>query len=115
MNEIRLTKDADAMICVLYKEYVQRRKQGQTKRNARDFGGSELIHSQHMSRWAPEDVEDTCRELSNIGLLECGFADEAIYSVILSDEGIVYMENRFKDGLSSVFQHLETISSFLPW
>ena len=59
-----------------------------------------------------EDVDDTCRELSRANLLNCFWADNIAYNVILSDNAIIYMENRFKNGLTEV---LEFIDKIKPW
>lgn len=115
MSEIQLTKDADALICVLYKEYLQRRENGIPKSTAKRFGGSPNIHSQLMSKWSFEDVDETCRELSRAGLLKCFYADNIAYDALLSDAGIIYMEKRFANGLKSVLNYLERIKAFLPW
>lgn len=36
--KIMLTKDSDALICLLYKQYLQKRKDGIPKADAKDFG-----------------------------------------------------------------------------
>lgn len=114
MSDIRLSRDADALICVLYKEFIRRRKSGESKQRARNMGGSPEIHRDLLPKWSFEDVDETCRELSRAGLINCSWADDIAFLVFLSDAGIVYMENRFKDGLASVLEHLETLRSFIP-
>lgn len=114
MEEIRLTKDADALICVLYKEYLEQRKAGKSKNSAKYFGGSQQIHTKLMTKWSFEDVDDTCRELSRAGLLGCLFADDVTAEAMLTDLAIYYMENRFKDGLASILHHLESLRSLIP-
>lgn len=115
VGEINLTKDADAMICVLYNAYQERRKNGEPKGEAKRFAGSPYIHKELMQKWSFEDVDETCRELSRAGLLACLFADNITYDATLSDAAIVYMENRFKDGVATFFEYLETIRALLPW
>ena len=114
MDKIRLSKDADALICVVYKAYLERRKAGQSKRDARLMGGSPNIHKELLPKWSFEDVDETCGELSIAGLLNCQYADNFAYFVTLSDKGIIYMENRFKDGLSAVLEHLKSLMTFIP-
>lgn len=114
MSDVRISRDADALICVLYKEYMQRRKSGESKQKARNMGGSPEIHEKLLPKWSFEDVDETCREISRAGLVNCSWADNIAYIVVLSDDGIIYMENRFKDGLSSIIGHLETLRSFIP-
>jgi len=38
MREVALTKDSDALICALYKEYLQKRRDGISKREAKYLG-----------------------------------------------------------------------------
>lgn len=115
MTKNELTKDADAMICVLYKNYLRRRKSGVPKRDAKFFGGSAEIHTDLMPKWSFEDVDETCRELSRAGFLDCHFADNVTYLAYLTDDAIIYMENRFKDGISSLLEHLHSLMSIIPW
>lgn len=114
MAEIQLTKDADALICVLYKEYLEKRKSGVPKRSAGFFGSSKTIHANLMQKWPFEDVDDTIRELSRADLLNCLFADNIAYEVSISEIGVIYMENRFKDGLASLFSYIEKIRLLIP-
>lgn len=115
MNEIKLTKDSDALLCVLYKEYLDRRKKGIPKAEAKFFFGSESIHEELMPKWALEDVDDTCRELDHAALLECFYGDDVVCQAQLTPEAIIYMENRFKDGLASLLGHLKSLMELVPW
>ena len=115
MSNTELTRDAEALFCVLYKEYLERRKNGVPKVNARMFGGAEFIHANLMNKWAFEDVDETCRELDRAGFLTCGYADNHCYIAYLSDTGIIHMENRFKDGFMEVLSYIEKLRSLLPF
>ena len=115
MSVLQLSREADTLLCVLYKEYLQRRKQGSSKVQAAAFAGSEFVHTQLMPRWSVEDVDETCRELNDAGLLSCFIADNQVCEIKLVNTGIVYMENRFTLGIESVFNYLEKIRSVLPW
>lgn len=103
---MKLTKDSDRLICLLYKDYLERRKSGESKSIARTFGSSHDIHNRLVPDQIFDDVDDTCRELSRAGLLDCMWADNIAYFVTISDDGIIYMENRFKNGLMSVVDFL---------
>lgn len=115
MEEIRLTKDADALICVLYKEYLERRRSGTPREHAKYFGSSKSIHENLMSKWSFEDVDKTCRELAEANLLECFCADNTVSESVVSDLGISYMENRFGRKFYDILSCLERIRSLLPW
>lgn len=114
MEEINLTKDAEKLICVVYKSYLEKRKNGITKANAKNLGNSHLIHEQFFPKWLFKDVDDTCRELSRAGLLDCKWANNTGYLVRISDKGILYLENRFKNGLKEVIEFLAGILPSIP-
>lgn len=96
-----LTKDSEKLLCVLYKNYLEKRKSGAAKSEAKSFGSSHNIHESLCPNWLFEDVDDTCRELSR--------ADSIAYHVNLSDFAISYMDNRFKNGLKDVINFLANL------
>jgi hypothetical protein len=112
--DIQLTKDADALICLLYKQYCQKLKDGVPKMQAKMFGSSEDIQKTVAPKWTFEDVDETCRELDRSGLIECFYADDIAYQTWLTDIGITYMENRFKNNLDNVLDYLNKIRNILP-
>lgn len=109
--DITLTKDSEKLICVMYKCYLEKRKAGIAKSNANRWGTSHVIHEELLPDWSFIDVDDTCRELSRAGLITCSWADNIACWISISDTGLVYMENRFKNGLAGV---LEFVSKFIP-
>lgn len=113
MNEIQLSRDADALICVLYREYLNRRKSGVSKSSAKSFGEAKTIHDNFMPKWSVDDVNETCLELCRADLLSCFCANNIVSESTLTDEAIIYMENRFKDGLSALLKYLEKFVPFL--
>ncbi len=104
-----LTKDSEKLLCVLYKNYLEKRKSGAAKSEAKSFGSSHNIHESLCPNWLFEDVDDTCRELSRAGMLNCLWADSIAYHVNLSDFAISYMDNRFKNGLKDVINFLANL------
>lgn len=115
MGDVKLTRDSDALICALYKEYLQKRKDGTPKGDAKWLGGAEHIQQTIVPKWSLADTEETLWELHRAGLLVCTSADNTVYFASLADDGIIYMENRFKDGLSDVLGYIEKIKSILLW
>ena len=103
-----LTNDATKMICLIYKSYLELRKSGNPKAIARRF--SEFYFSSHktFSTWHPDDIRDTFLELARKGLLKIYIGG----NFDLTDAAIIYMENRFKNGLTEI---TDFISKFLPW
>lgn len=111
---VKLTKDADALFCLLYEKYCQKRKDGLDKFHAKMFSGAEEIQKTITSKWTLEDTNETCNELSRAGFLDCLYGDDIVQHCSISDDGIIYMENRFVNGLDSVLEYLSKIRSLLP-
>ena len=109
---MELTKNSKKLICLLYKDYLKKRKAGLSKTISNSFGSSHNIHERLCPNWIFEDVDNTCRELSRAGMLNCLWADDIACLVQISDSGIIYMENRSKNGLLGV---IKFISEFKPW
>lgn len=102
--EIELTKDADKLFCLIYKRYLEDIKSGKSKSSAKQTGSSKEILERHFKNLelSFEDVDETCRELSRSGFLHCIYADDVVYHSEITDKGIIYMEQRFKNGLAGV-------------
>ncbi len=104
-----LTNDSEKLLSVIYKKYLENRKSGMSKSDAKNFGSSHIIHEQLLPKWLFDDVDDTCRELDRAGMLDCLYGDDIASNVMISDSGISYMENRFKNGLSEVVEFISKI------
>lgn len=109
MSEIKLSKDADALICLIYKYYLELHDNGVSKSKAKYLGSSKDIHLKIIPEWSFEDVDDTCKELHSNNLLSVFYADNICYDVFLTDTGIVYMENRFHNKLDKLLNYISVI------
>jgi hypothetical protein len=108
MFEKPITKDANLMLCTLYKAYLEKRKAGTSKADAKYFGNHVKIQEQYFPDISPDDVDETLRELWRSKFIDArGYDGHVCYST-LTDDAIIYMENRFKRGLSEV---IETIAA----
>lgn len=52
--------------------------------------------------------------LHRLGLIVATPADNTVYFATLTDDGIYYMENRFKDGISGLIEHLSKLIPLIP-
>lgn len=111
--DYKLTNDADYLLCVLYKNYKERRKNGENKDDAKIMNSSEHIFMTLLSEWKYEDVDETCRELHRADLLDCFYADDVVEFSILTDAAIIYMENRFKNGISEILDTISKLKSLI--
>ena len=112
--DTKLTKDADKLISVIYKWYLEKRKDGTPKGRAKIIGSSELIHNSILPKWSFPDVDETCRELHRKGFLQCEYSNNVVDIAVLTDDAIIYMENRFPDGLNQVLGYISKIVALLP-
>lgn len=66
--KFQLTKDADRAICLIYKEFLNRRKSGLQKSRAKDFSMPQSREPIYSSM--PQvDFNDALSELNSVGLI----------------------------------------------
>lgn len=111
--EIRLTDEADYLLCTLYDAYLMRRKNGESAFDARIFGDSESIQSDYIPQWPTDDIDDAARELSRKSLVNCLFADDTIATLAIEREGISLMEHRFSDKRDRLIQRIATLRALI--
>lgn len=100
-----LTKDADEMLCVLYREYIERREQGMSKSSAKGFAHPELLQQALFPEWYLEDISDTLSELHKAGYIHLYVES----SFRLEDAAIVYMEGRFGRNLDKILSYISVL------
>lgn len=105
--DVSITKDSDQMLCLLYKEFLKRRKDGLSKADARHFADGSIAQIPPMDTWPETDISDAMLELSRANLLRITIGGDCY----LKDEAIFFMENRFKNGLKDV---LSFLAQFIP-
>lgn len=95
---MQITKDADRFLCEIYEEYLYRRKSGISKSDAKRFSTPEELVEDFMQGTLPQDIRDGIQELYELGLVKRFVTG----TFSLDDTAIIYMENRFKNGLKEV-------------
>ena len=104
---MQLTKDSDKIACLIYKEYLNKRKRGEPKSSAKHFLRNFYSEINALSSWNPKDIKETINELQRAGCVK-KYMDGGF---VLLDDFIIYMENRFKNGLVEV---TDFIAKFIP-
>ena len=112
---VELMKEADAMICVLYKTYLKARKTGKPISESKYLGGDVNIKNSITPKLALDDVTELCWALKRKGLLAADPGDNRANDVRFTDEGLIYMENRFKGKIESVVKWLAKLEAFVPF
>lgn len=110
MSNIQLSKDADYLICLIYKHYLELRDNGISKSEAKKINSLEDIHYL-VPDWSLDDIHETCLELSNKNLLskKKPYIDEKYAHFSVSDDGIIYMENRFSDKINKIIDYISKL------
>ena len=104
---MQLTKDADKLSCNVYKSYLSQRKNGISKISTKQFSSDFYAEISALSSWSDDDIDDTLDELKRAGFIK-KYIDGGFQ---LQDDFIIYMENRFKNGLAEV---TDFIAKFIP-
>ncbi len=104
---VDLSKDADKLLCCTYKMYLERRKNGSSKDVAKNFNETFNKDDKILSSWQDDDVLDTLHELYKAELIRLDLTG----NFSLKPAAIIYMENRFKNGLNEI---TDFISKFIP-
>lgn len=111
--EIQLTKESDALICLMYKHYLESRNNGKTRENSKQFGSISNIHSKFVPNWLEDDVLDCCFELGTAKLISYITADNTAMYIELTNAGIIYMEERFQNKVSYILDYIGKIKSII--
>lgn len=111
-----LSKDADTLLCLLYKKYCESRRDGLPISDASYFGDDEAIHRNIAPNWLLEDISDLCWVLNMSGLLDVQPGDDKANDVTITDAGISYLQHRFPKGLSQLLKFISELAAVVaPW
>lgn len=100
-----LSNDADKLICVVYKQYLHRRENNKSKSEATLFTLNDI--QQVIPNYNESDLANDLSELAHNNIIRLFIAGD----FVLLPDGIIYMENRFKNGIKEV---ADFISKFIP-
>ena len=85
----------------MYKE-VLNRQPALSMENANYFSDSDAVKDLFLPELSSDYVSDLCWKLHAKGYLDCHKGDNLANYISLTDNTIIYMENRFKNGLKDV-------------
>lgn len=106
MFEKNITKDSYKMLCLIYEEFLHRRDT-MSKQEAALFDCLPDIVFEHINK---QDCYSCLNELKDNDLIKL-YVDD---SFLLNNSAIVYMENRFKKGISEVINFISSTTSIFP-
>ena len=111
---MKLTRDADCLICEIYAHYLAKLDSGLSQSRARYLGSAEEIYNNIVSEYSVEDISAICAELDKHNLISCQFASGMVIDSLLLPAGIAYMESRFSSKIENVLNWISKIKSILP-
>lgn len=106
-----LTKDQKYLLTALYKEYLSRQP-ALDPVSANYFESSEKLIPLLELSFSEEYVGDMCLALLNRGYIFGCKDEDSVSELGISDNTIIYMENRTKNNLKSV---LNLLAKFKPF
>lgn len=109
--DVKLTKDSDKMLREIYASYLERRAAGVPKGAAKDFADETQWPEDYADSWKSPNAGESLAELKRAGMIKLFI----IGGFKLTDDSIIYMENRFKNGLSEVLKTFGEIKSAIPF
>lgn len=113
MDDIKLSWQAENALAALYKRYRSRIDANVDPSVAAVFGTVSDIQRDALPDWAASDIETSCWELDEAGLLYCVYGDDAIQTAILNPNGINHAGKRFLRKASSILNFAERLLRFL--
>lgn len=107
---MELTHDAEKLLCLMYKTYLDKRKLNSSKTECNSFGSTRDIHKNLLPDQDFSDVSELIWELSRNELISGSCYDNILYNIALTSHGIIYMENRFKNNVKEIVSFISNFS-----
>lgn len=105
-----LTKEQQHFIITLYKNYLDRTST-MPKDKARAFPDAAYIKENIFPSYSLDEIISICRDLHRAGYVTCKYYDNRVFHVTITDKTIIYMENRFSNGIKEIAKFL---TNFIP-
>ena len=99
-----LTKEQQRFATTLYKIYLQNRDN--SVKNPANLGDAPELQKNHFQEYDCNKITALCSALRDRGYLTYSNYDNIATIICLSDKTIIYMENRFVNGLKDVVAFL---------
>lgn len=100
-----LTNEQKRLLVSMYKE-VLNRQPALPMEKANYFLDSNEIRDMFLPQLSSEYVSTLCWKLKSKGYISCTPGDNLANNIRLEDSTIIYMENRFSNGIKSVIDFL---------
>ena len=105
-----LTKEQKHFIIALYKKYLDRTA-SMSQDQARVFPDAAYIKENIFPSYSLDKIVSLCGGMRRAGYVTCKYYDNQVFRVTITDKTIIYMENRFTNGIKEI---AEFLSNFIP-
>lgn len=103
-----LTKEQKHLLVSMYKEMLSRLP-ALPLNEARHFDDSDAVRDLFCPDKSYDHVSDLCWALKEKDYIDCYPGDDLADDISISDKTIIYMENRFKNGIKDVVSFLTSL------
>lgn len=110
MND--LTNEQKKLLVSMYKE-VLCRQPALSMEKANYFRNSDEVRDMFLPELSSDYVSTLCWKLKSKGYISCEPGDDLANNICLEDRTIIYMKQRFPNGLKSVLKFLSDAKSIL--
>ena len=102
-----LTNEQKRLLVSMYQEVLSRQP-ALSMEQANSFKNSDQLIELFSLDMSSKNVSELCWKLKAKGYITCYRGDNLANDISLSDQTIIYMENKFKTGLKDVLSFLST-------
>ena len=108
-----LTNEQKLLLTAMYRDYLElSKKVGPEKANA--FGDSDEINYKYFIDRSNSYVSSLCWTLYRKGYINCCGGDNIANEISITDDTIIYFENKFKNNASKVLNAINELLNFVP-
>ena len=100
-----LTREQQKLLTSMYKEVLSRQP-AVSFDEANYFANSDVVMEHFYPDSDSDHVSSLCWSLASAGYIICEPGEDLANEIKLTDKTIIYMENKFKNGLKSVLEFL---------
>ena len=105
-TRMKLTNNANAIISIFYREYLNKVADGVPMSTAINMGGLQAIHERFFIHTSVENIVFGLKELESQKLIEVKAGQKILHNSKLSTLGIIYLEEKFPSGIDDLNQYL---------
>ncbi len=104
---MEFTRDTSKLLAVIYKQYLEQRKNGASRAEAKSFQADFYKEAKSLSDWQDSDISDSIRELQKANFIK----KDILGNFTIQDALIIKMETRFQSGLTDVTKYLADLAA----